>query len=403
MKVIRLKEAKLNLNPGEMPNQAVQQASQFIDSNPVLRQISDDITLQNDGKNAILKYSYYKALPDKAYNELKLHFNIEDDFEASNEEANKITYILMPKVNAYKQFGHTAGFGNTLQSKLEALVREVLNEAEEGGGEDELKQILKADYPTFVQKLGQNIQDPKFLAAVKSLAGKDKVTISDMAPEVKNLLPTQNEIAADKSLKFPLTNVETATAYLKGGTVAPIGKKIVTAGGGKYIVDGHHRWSQVYVLCPDCKIDAIDMSDVKNPMDALKSAQLGIAADIGKVPTAPAGGVNMLKSGESEIKKFVMDTITDDVVELFKKFKKGNTKEEIADFVWNNVKAMQQNNQPVAGAPKRDIMPQTDDAPQWKDNAADVANLKETLRTLVQETIAEFYDGRDDMNAQNEY
>jgi hypothetical protein len=138
-------------------------------------------------------------------------------------------------------------------------------------------------------------------------------------------------------------------------------------------------------------------------MDALKSAQLGIAADIGKVPTAPAGGVNMLKSGESEIKKFVMDTITDDVVELFKKFKKGNTKEEIADFVWNNVKAMQQNNQPVAGAPKRDIMPQTDDAPQWKDNAADVANLKETLRTLVQETIAEFYDGRDDMNAQNEY
>ena len=133
MKVIKLKEAKLNLNPGEMPNQAVQQASQFIDSNPVLRQISDDITLQNDGKNAILKYSYYKALPDEAYNKLELQFNVEDDFEASDEEANKITYILMPKVNAYKQFGNTAGFGNTLQSKLESLVREVLDEMADGG------------------------------------------------------------------------------------------------------------------------------------------------------------------------------------------------------------------------------------------------------------------------------
>jgi hypothetical protein len=119
-----------------MPNQAVQQASQFIDSNPVLRQISDDITLQNDGKNAILKYSYYKALPDEAYNKLELQFNVEDDFEASDEEANKITYILMPKVNAYKQFGNTAGFGNTLQSKLEALVREVMNEMYDGGSED---------------------------------------------------------------------------------------------------------------------------------------------------------------------------------------------------------------------------------------------------------------------------
>jgi hypothetical protein len=146
MKVIRLKEAKLNLNPGEIPNQAVQHASQFIDSNPVLRQISNDITLQNDGENAILKYSYYKALPDEAYNKLELQFNVEDDFEAGDEEANKITYILMPKVEAYKQFGNTAGFGDTLQSKLEALVREVMNEMFDGRddmnaqyAEDEIK------------------------------------------------------------------------------------------------------------------------------------------------------------------------------------------------------------------------------------------------------------------------
>ena len=210
--------------------------------------------------------------------------------------------------------------------------------------ETELKNILKSDYTTFVQKLGQNINDPKFKEAIKTAADKDPIKTSDIDAPVKNLKPSQNEIDVDKSLKYPLTDTTSAESLLKGGTVAIAGKKIVTGGGGKFIVDGHHRWSQAYVINPDIKISALDISNITNPIDGLKSTQLGIAADIGKVPVASVQGSNLLKMGEKELKAYVIKTITDEVLEVFKKYKKGDTKEAVADFIWNNVKQMQTNN-----------------------------------------------------------
>ena len=86
--------------------------------------------------------------------------------------------------------------------------------------EKELKNILKADYPTFVQKLGDNIKDPKFIQAIKSIADKDPIQTTDISPKVTALKPTQNEIDVDRSLKFPLTDAQSAAVCLKGGTVS---------------------------------------------------------------------------------------------------------------------------------------------------------------------------------------
>jgi len=52
-----------------------------------------------------------------------------------------------------------------------------------------------------------------------------------------------------------------------------------------------------------------------------------------------------------------------EVIEVFKKYGKGSTTEEVADYIWKNVEAMKANNKPIAGAPSRNVMPQTDDAP----------------------------------------
>ena len=138
MKVIRLKEARFEAMPGEVPNAAVQHASQFIDSNPVLRQISKEITLQNDGNNAILKYGYWEALPDEAYNKLELQFNVEDDFEVGDFTNNKIAYILYPKKKA-GNLGTSLEMGASKASKMDAfkeslekIVREVLAETFDG-------------------------------------------------------------------------------------------------------------------------------------------------------------------------------------------------------------------------------------------------------------------------------
>jgi len=251
-----------------------------------------------------------------------------------------------------------------IEKKLQAL-----NEAED----TELQDILKADYPTFVQKLGDNINDPKFREAIKSVADKTPIKTSDINPKVTALKPTQNEIDVDKSLKYPLTDVSSAAAYLKGGTVSPAGQNIVTGGGGKFIIDGHHRWSQVYCLNPEASITALDISNITDPVSGLKATQLGIAADIGKINIATVTGDNLLKMGEDALIAYVKKTITPEVVDVFKKYNKGDNAEAIGAYIWKNVQQMQQNNQPVAPKAPRGIMPQTDDAPNWADDAPVVA------------------------------
>ena len=266
-----------------------------------------------------------------------------------------------------------------VDQKLKAL-REAESDESTPEAEKELKDILKLNYPAFVKELGDNINDPKFRQAIKAIANKHPISEpSKISPKVTDLKPTQNEIDVDKSLKFPLTDASSAESCLKGGNVSIAGKSIVTGGGGKFIIDGHHRWSQLYCINPDASITAIDI-DISNPMDGLKATQLGIAGDIGKVPTATVQGENLLKIGEKELKNYVIETITPEVLEVFKKAGKGDNAEAISEYIWKNVQQMQQNNQPVSGAPERGIMPQTDDAENWTGDAPKVDAIKEIKR-----------------------
>ena len=247
--------------------------------------------------------------------------------------------------------------------------------------EQELKKLLKMDYSLFVKELGDNVKDPKFINAIKSLSDQYPLNFRTVDPVVGELKPTQNEIDVDKSLKFSLTNPQSAEQSLKGGLIAVAGKRIITGGGGVFIIDGHHRWSQVCSLNPEAKIAAIDLSDIKDPIKALKATQLGIAADLGKVPSATVKeGNNLLKMGKDALISYVTKTITPEVVEVFKKAGKGDSPEAVGEFIWTNIDKMQKDNQPVSGAPKRDIMPQTDDAKDWQDLAPNTNNIKEIKR-----------------------
>ena len=269
--------------------------------------------------------------------------------------------------------------------------------------EQEIKNLLKQDYTTFVNKLKVDVKDKKFQDAIKSLASKNKIAYKEMSIPVSQLKPTQNEIDVNKSLKFPLTNAGSAEQCMKGGTVFIAGKRIITAGGGKYIIDGHHRWSQLCAMNPDAEIAAVDLSDIKDPFKALKATQLGIAADLGKIDTQSVKGENLLAIDKSTLKNYVKKTILDDVANVMmssdkmKSFNPNKSQEEpakdekepvaegemdgkkqkIANYIWSNVEKMKAKNQPVSGAPKRDFMPQTDDAKNWKTHAPDTQAIAE--------------------------
>lgn len=236
----------------------------------------------------------------------------------------------------------------------------------EDEADDKLKSLLRKDYNTFVKELGDNIKDPKFISAIQTLSEKLPIQAKQIQPVVSGLKPTQNEIVLDKSLSYPLQDPMTVKSYLSGGVVAVAGKSIVTAGGGKFVIDGHHRWSQVYCINPDAKIKALDLP-ITDPIKALKATQIGIAAQIKKIPKSTGGGVNLFTINEVALKKYVVDTITDQVVQVFKLLGKGDTPDVIADYIWGNVELLKKNSKPVQGAPKRDLMPQTDDAPKFTD------------------------------------
>ena len=107
-----------------------------------------------------------------------------------------------------------------------------------------------------------------------------------------------------------------------------------------------------------------------------KSTQLGIAAgkdingnEITSIPVSIVEGRNLLIISEADLKTYVNKTITGAVLAVFKEFDASlDTNEKVGNYIWKNVSRMQKNNQPVAGAPGRGVMPQTDMAPNWISN-----------------------------------
>jgi hypothetical protein len=240
--------------------------------------------------------------------------------------------------------------------------------------DDALKSILKEDYVTFVRNLGENIKDPKFRAAIRSLSSENKVSSKYLNVTVSNLIPTQNEIDVDKSLKYALTSANSTRSYLYcTEPIKILNNYIVTSADGKYVIDGHHRWSQVYSINPDCRMASMDLTQIKDPINALKSTQLGIAAgvdkngyEISEIPVAIVEGKNLLKISEADLKAYVVKTITQEVLDVFTQSNASiKTKEDAANYIWKNVNMMQKNNQPIPGAPARGFMPQTDMAVNW--------------------------------------
>ena len=259
--------------------------------------------------------------------------------------------------------------------KLKAI-KSIVSEADESQFQSKLQQILKQNYSGFVSALGKFATDPKFRQFIKD-TDENKSEINLVSILVTKLIPTQNEIDVDKSLAFPLTKPQAAAYALKGGSVKVASPIIVF--NGKYIIDGHHRWSQLYAVNKDAKIVAYNVTnpDIKNPLDALKATQIAIlGAGATKIPKATVEGKNLLRMDEATLKDYVVKTVTDPaVVEVFNKMRQTDSKESIANYIWSNVESMQQTSQPVSGAPGRGIMPQADAVP---------GGLTKTISTLKQ-------------------
>ena len=250
-----------------------------------------------------------------------------------------------------------------------------------------LEKMLGNNYKNFVVLLGKNINDPKFVNFIKAglddgIPQDDVVKYQIINVPCNQLFPTQNEIGVDQSLMWPLTKdpASKLMSYFQGEPQI-INTPIITCCGGKYVIDGHHRWSQLYCMNPRCPINCIDMTGMQNPNLALKVAQLGAVVQ-GTFRITPAKGKNLLVIPEDTLKGFVAQNMGDQAYQAFSQLSQSqpsnqqqapqqaeamNMEDPVVQFamnyIWKNVRQMQANNKPIAGASKRDFMPQTGDDP----------------------------------------
>lgn len=202
------------------------------------------------------------------------------------------------------------------------------------------------------------------------------LTLTPMSANVSTLVPTQNEIDLSGSLKFPLREPETLQKIFNGGTILPNGNPIVTANGGTYIIDGHHRWSQIVIINPKTQIAALDMGYVPTPQTALKEAQIGVLATKGYLASQTVQGENLYTITEPVFDVKVRELIesgqyTNEVMDVFGTYLGFDPETTplddqytiVQNYLWGNVVRMRDLNPYIPGAPSRSVMPQTDPLP----------------------------------------
>lgn len=248
---------------------------------------------------------------------------------------------------------------------------EPAEQAETAEPEEIVKKLKNSDYENFVKILNSDGKSKAFLDYLTKhyQLGDDtiqtvkKSAAAEGAVKCSQLVPTQQNISLSKSLG--MINKDGWAVDIINKPAEAFSDPTITYA-GKYIIDGHHRWSKAYALNGgDCTIKVLNFPAIDGVTweDMLKATQLAIvSSNPGASLVNEVGNDNMLASSDDEIKKFVINNICDAVVDAMKAKGRGETKEAVADTVAKNVAEMRASSQPVAGAAPRSVMPQTDQA-----------------------------------------
>ena len=221
-------------------------------------------------------------------------------------------------------------------------------------------------YEAFVEKLGAAAKDPKLRAVLIGglMDGElldDLVQYDDILRMSQNLKPIQYEIDLEKSLEWVGKHPENIPLMLRGGTLGPerFGGVPMVVSYGQYIIDGHHRWSQVYMINPEARLDCINLH-IEDPLLALRKSQITIAATTGEVPVATVQpGKNIYTMSPMEIRSTIPRYLNPAFYQAFydtypNRFK---CEEDVQAHIYGNILRMRRESRPLSDI-GRELMPQ---------------------------------------------
>ena len=219
--------------------------------------------------------------------------------------------------------------------------------------------IQDKDYDETVDFVDEIVKDPKLKFLLGLGFGGDfsnlKLKLKKTNIPAKRLIPTQSEIGTDETLKYLVLGKDIDVCFDKTTII----KKPIVTFQGTFIIDGHHRWSQIFVTNPDANIVCIDITGNLSPLSMLKAVQCTIGSNTGKLIRKDIQGKNLYDTTEKELRKYFQDNLSDSVRENLLKYY-----EEPEDSLVQNVIQLQRNNKPILNAPDRGEMPQTSKDPE---------------------------------------
>jgi hypothetical protein len=256
-----------------------------------------------------------------------------------------------------------------------------------------VKDMLNMPYDEFVKVLKDNASDER-INTILNLGQKDGIPTDEIVKvtfeeyNVNKLLPTQSQIGIGESffqmVKHNPTNPE---HFIKHPDEAAFPNRRILTANGKFIIDGHHRWSQIFLFNPNAKICAINIEipGIKEPKTFLKIVQLAIAATYKGVYTKQANSQTDIFS-DSMTKEKIIETVKEilpeNVIELCKKSYGFDSDEKVYDKIANNGLYLKKFKPEFA--PERKYMPQPSDTAEKAGKSPD--NVKglpgSFLRTL---------------------
>lgn len=258
--------------------------------------------------------------------------------------------------------------------KLRKLLEDIIREdSTDDALADLTSKFEKGSIEDYVAALQKYSTDPKVAAVLK--AGQtdgdpsdEKFSVGRGSIPVSDLKPTQNEIGAAESLKNILTDkYGSLDGFLKGNASFP--DPIITYN-GKFVIDGHHRWSQVYAANPNAKVPVLDIKGSLDADQILKAVHTAIAADAGQTKTVDANleAGNLLTFTEQDVANMVSEFLIDKAREVWAA-NGYDSDEAITRHIQANVKEMLLNSKPENWAPARSSMPQPGEsgADNWDD------------------------------------
>lgn len=168
------------------------------------------------------------------------------------------------------------------------------------------------------------------------------------------LIPTQNEIGLDETLKYMMKGDNIENCFKDPACI----KKPIVTFQGTFIIDGHHRWSEIFATNSKANLECINIEGNLSPLSMLKAVQATIGSNLGKLIIKDVEGKNLFKCSKSSIEKYLKDMPEDTIKKLKKHY------DDPITSIVNNCMTLKTNNTPILNAPRRGDMPQTSKDPE---------------------------------------